>query len=366
MDESWAMEAHEYPDFSVSRALCEPAPVRVTVVIATFNAIATLGRAVESVFRQTMHDIELIVVDDASTDSSWATISRWLRQDPRVCAIRNKQNGGRSVAMNRAFQFVRGRWLAVLDADDWYSPRRLADLVDLAEARGADLVADNQFFYDAGVSEIVGTAWPPHNTAWDLTFEGFLDASNAYETFNLGMLKPVVRTDYIRTTSLAYENGMRHGQDFFYLLKFFLSGGRAVVADTPHYYYTQPFGTVSRQWSNVSRRRYDFQSAYDFNRRYIDLVAGQLPSCQIERLQRRNDRLKYLEYFFQAKECVATRDLAGALAKLVNHPEMLGYAMRRFRHRIYPRPPSVPIERVAGRARRRLEECARQESAASP
>ena len=366
MDESRAIELRDEPDFWISRAVCQRGPVGVTVAIPTFNADATLDRAVESALGQTMRDIEVIIVDDASTDASWTMIGRWLRQDPRVCAIRNKWSGGKSVAMNRAGQIARGRWLAVLDADDWYGPGRLAGLIGLGEARQADLVADNQYFYDAGVAEIVGTAWPPRDTDWELTFDGFLDASNAYETFNLGMLKPIVRMDYIQTKSLAYENGMRHGQDFFYLLNFFLSGGKAVITDTPHYYYTQPFGTTSRRWSNVSRRRYDFLSAYEFNRRYIDVIAGRLPLWQIERLQRRNERLKYLEYFFQAKECVATRDWTGALVKLVNHPEMLGYAMRRFRHRIYPRPPSVLIERVAWRARRRFEEDAQHESAASP
>jgi len=366
MDESRAIELHEEPDFWISRTFHRPVPVGVTVVIPTFDAAATLDHAVESVLGQTMRDIEVIVVDDASTDSSWATIGRWLREDPRLRAIRHKQNEGRSVAVNRAMRIARGGWLAVLDADDWYSPGRLAALIGLAEARRADLVADNQYFYDAGAAEIVGTAWPPRDTGWELTFDGFLDASNAYETFNLGMLKPIVRMDYVRTKSLAYENGMRHGQDFFYLLKFFLSGGRAMIVDTPHYYYTQPFGTISRRWSQVSRKRYNFQSAYEFNRRYIDVNASRLSHWQIERLKRRNDRLKYLEYFFQAKECVATHDWVGAVTKLVSHPEMLGYAVRRFRHRIYPRPPSVPIERVAWRARRRQEEDARQESVASP
>lgn len=366
MGKSPTIVLQEECEFWISRTVRRRAPVGVTVVIPAFNAATTLSRAVESVLCQTMRDIEVVIADDASTDSSWAMIGRWLRQDPRLRAIRHKQNSGKTTAMNRAAQIAHGRWLAVLDADDWYGPGRLAALIDLAEARGADLVADNQYFYDAGAAEIVGTAWPPRDTGWELTFDGFLDASNAYETFNLGMLKPIVRMDYIRTKSLAYKIGMRHGQDFFYLLNFFLSGGRAVIADTPHYYYTQPFGTVSRRWADVSRRRYDFMSAYEINRRYIDMIAGRLSRWQIDRLQRRNDRLKYLDYFFQAKECVATRDWVGALAKLVNHPEMLGYAVRRFRHRIYPRPPSVPIERVAMRARQRFEEDARQESAASP
>src|SRR6185312_3324065 len=59
--------------------------------------------------------------------------------------------------------------------------------------------------------------------------------------------KPVLRTDFMRRTGLGYEEKARHGQDFFHLLDFFLRGGKAAVADRAYYYYTQPFGAVSRQ-----------------------------------------------------------------------------------------------------------------------
>jgi succinoglycan biosynthesis protein ExoO len=353
MDDVPTIELQEEPDFWISRGLDRDFPIRATVIVPTFDTRTTLHRALQSAFDQTMRDIEVIVVDDASTDSSWSMIGSWLCRDQRLRAIKNKKNCGKPVGMNRAIGFARGRWLAVLDADDWYHPDRLSALIALGEERQADMVADNQYFYDAPADQIVGTAWPRRDSAWELTFDDFLSAANAYETFNLGMLKPVIRTDFVRRKSLSYEERARHGQDFFYLLQFYLSGGRAAIADTPYYYYTQPFGIVSHCWSHPARKRYDFQTAYEINRRYLGAMAGKLPSAQIARLERRNDRLKSLEYFYRAKECLNAGDWIGAAAKFGHQPAMLGYIFRRLQNRIFPRPPSVAIERIAAHARKR-------------
>ncbi len=346
-----AIEMQDDKDFWITPCSSSEA-IRATIIIPTYNAGDTLPRALRSALDQTMRNIEVIVVDDASTDSSRDLINALLREDPRLRAMRNKLNCGKPIGMNRAIALARGQWLAVLDADDWYHADRIAALVALAESRNADMAADNQIFFDATADKIVGTAWPEGKTDWELTFDDFLVGSNAYRTFNLGMLKPLLRMDFIRRTGLAYEERARNGQDFFYLLQFFLSGGKAAVTDTPYYYYTQPFGAISRQWSHTARQRYDFRIAYDINQR--------LTRRQAARLRKRNSRLMSLEYFYQAKECLTKGDLAGAFARVARQPAMVGYVLRRLgsyllRHAFTEpsrRPATKIIERVAARSRR--------------
>jgi succinoglycan biosynthesis protein ExoO len=355
-----AIEMQEEADFWITPCASPSEPVRATIIIPTYNAEATLPRALRSALDQTMRDIEVIVVDDASTDASWDVISAVLRADPRLRAIRNKRNFGKPIGMNRAVALARGDWLAVLDADDWYHVERLAALVELAEMRHADMATDNQVFFDATAGRNVGKAWPPGTTDWMLSFDDFLIGSNAYRTFNLGMLKPVLRSEFVRRTGLSYEQRARNGQDFFYLLQFFLSGGKAVVTDTAYYYYTQPFGAISRQWSHPARRRYDFQTAYDINQRYLATAAPMLTRLQAARLRKRNSCLRSLEYFYQAKECLTHGDISGAIARVAQQPAMLGYVLRRLVSRLLrhaysepsKRPASKVIERVAARSRR--------------
>lgn len=327
-------------------------PVLATIVVPTYCAEATLERALRSALDQTLRDIEIIVVDDASTDRSWSLINTLITEDSRIIAVRNERNRGKPVGMNRAIALARGRWLAVLDADDWYHPERLSRLIALGERRRVDMVSDNQFFFDAQADKIVGTAWRFTDGHWPLSFDQFLYGSNAFATFNLGMLKPVIRTDFIRRVSLGYEEDARHGQDFFHLLQFYLAGGRAVVTDQPYYYYTQPFGAISRRWSHTARRRYDFQTAYLINQRQIEAARDVLTNSQVRRLEQRNNQLHALELYYQAKQCFAEGDYLGAVGRVTRQPAILRYGAWRLRKKLLGYPDSRPIERVAAQSRK--------------
>jgi succinoglycan biosynthesis protein ExoO len=342
----------ENSDYWISTKPLAPA-VRATVIIPTYGAAGTLPRAIDSVLNQSLRDLEVIVVDDASPDNSWDLISARMDQDERVRAVRNKANRGKSVSMNRALSVARGRWLAVLDADDWYHPERLEALISEGERRHVEMVADNQYLYDARADQIVGTAWPEGQTSWPLTFDDFLAGSNAFDNFNLGMLKPVLRTDFMRNVGLGYEASARQGEDFFHLLQFYLSGGEAVVCDTPYYYYTQPYGSVSHEWSHDERVRYDFQNAYEINQRYLREAEHVLTPRQRRRLLARNHGLKVLESYFSAKDAVAERRWLSVPAALARHPGSLLHLCRRVRNKLFAEPEPTTIPRIAARARRR-------------
>ena len=330
------------------------AEVAVSVIIPTYNAQDTLLRAVHSVLTQSLRDIELIVVDDASPDQTWEMIVDLLPSDERIRGVRHKNNGGKAIAMNRAITLARGRWVAVLDADDWYHTERLASLIAEGERLGADMISDNQFFYDASAARVVGTAWPEAQSVWPLDLDDYLWGSSAFESFNLGMLKPVIRLDFMRRTSLGYEVQARHGQDFFHLLQFYLSGGRGAVCDRPLYFYTQPYGQVSRQWSHSARKRYNFQNAFEINNRFLREAQRLLPERQWKRLETRNKQLKLLENYHRARESAGRHQWGDAMGLVARHPAMLGFLLGRAYQRISSTPGYYKkIHRIARRAAKR-------------
>jgi glycosyltransferase involved in cell wall biosynthesis len=96
----------------------------VSVVIAAYNCAAFLRDAVESVRRQTYQDYEVVVVDDGSTDDTWAVIEELQRAWPALRGIR-APHGGTPVNKNRGIAAARGQWIALLDADDMWKPDKL-------------------------------------------------------------------------------------------------------------------------------------------------------------------------------------------------------------------------------------------------
>ena len=121
-----------------------PAPAagkapRVSVVIPTHNRAGLVVRAIRSVLDQTMADLELIIVDDASTDGTAAIVAQV--NDARLQFVRLAENGRQSRAMNEGVRRARAEWVAFLDDDDEWLPHKLsAQLARLAEVPNASAV----------------------------------------------------------------------------------------------------------------------------------------------------------------------------------------------------------------------------------
>ena len=107
-------------------------PPRVSVVLCVYNQAAYVAEAIASILGQTLTDLELIVVDDGSTDSSPEVIHRFT--DPRILYVRNERNLGHASSLNRGVALARGRYLAIMDSDDISLPERLARQVDFLDA----------------------------------------------------------------------------------------------------------------------------------------------------------------------------------------------------------------------------------------
>lgn len=106
-----------------------PTDPLVTVAITNYNYARFVGRAIESVLAQTHRNLEVVVVDDGSTDDSVRVIEPYVLLDPRVRLVR-KPNGGMASAWNEAYRHARGDVFCPLDADDEFHPRKLEVLID--------------------------------------------------------------------------------------------------------------------------------------------------------------------------------------------------------------------------------------------
>jgi succinoglycan biosynthesis protein ExoO len=260
--------------FRQGRLLMPDETCSVSVIIPVYNSIATLQRAVDSVLRQSLRSSELLIVDDGSQDGSLALAHQLAASDRRVRVIALPENRGKSHAMNTAIAEARGVWIAVLDADDWYEPDRLATLIAKAQLHDVPLIADNQWFHDAAANRMVRAALPVGQGDRQLTKRSFIAGSNPYAEFDYGMLKPLVRADFIRRTKLAYRENARLSEDFLYLVEFFAAGGVGLLVSRPLYNWTQAFGSLSRQWTGTGAGswRYDFRSALAANTEVLHVL----------------------------------------------------------------------------------------------
>lgn len=126
-----------------------------SVVIPTFNRARLLPRAIESVLEQTLRDIEVIVVDDGSTDRTAEVVDSF--PDGRVEFVSHEQNRGGSAARNTGIERATGRYVAFLDDDDEYLPEYLETQVSRLESLEEEWIAaySDYEFIEQGLSKYI-------------------------------------------------------------------------------------------------------------------------------------------------------------------------------------------------------------------
>jgi glycosyltransferase involved in cell wall biosynthesis len=106
---------------------------RVSVVMSVYNDATRVGDAVASILQQTFRDLELVVVDDGSTDGSAALLDRFAAADSRVRVL-HRPNRGLTLALIEACEATAGAYIARQDSDDWSHPERIAEQLELIES----------------------------------------------------------------------------------------------------------------------------------------------------------------------------------------------------------------------------------------
>lgn len=102
---------------------------KVSIIIPVFNAESTISIALDSLLNQTWKNIEIIVVDDCSTDSTADVVENYAKIDNRVRLIRKTENQGAYAARNTGLKFVTGDYITVHDSDDWSHPQKIEQQV---------------------------------------------------------------------------------------------------------------------------------------------------------------------------------------------------------------------------------------------
>lgn len=121
----------------------------VSVIIPVYNVSRYLPQCLDSVISQTYQNLEIVIVDDGSTDGSGSICAHYAERDDRILLIRS-ENRGLSSARNRGLEKISGTFIAFLDSDDWIEPHTIETLVRAARQTDADIVVANRRFEYVG------------------------------------------------------------------------------------------------------------------------------------------------------------------------------------------------------------------------
>jgi succinoglycan biosynthesis protein ExoO/succinoglycan biosynthesis protein ExoU len=245
---------------SAGRQEQQPGEIRASIIIPAYNSERTVRRAIDSALIQTERRCEIVVIDDASSDATAAIVTQIAEGDGRVRLLLNAVNRGPAGSRNHGLSVARGDWVALLDADDEFAPRRIETLLAVGEQRDADVVADNLLLCPEDNSGPCGPMFSARALPagkW-LTAAAFV-AGNVGSRWNprvsYGFLQPVIRRSFLALHDLRYDERNRFGEDFLLYTACLLRGARWWITPEAMYHYWVRLGTLT-----------DVQSAADLLR----------------------------------------------------------------------------------------------------
>lgn len=189
---------------------------KVSIVIPVYNTAPYLRQCLDSVVNQTLRDIEIICVDDGSTDGSLAILEEYAAIDQRVRILR-QQNQYAGVARNNGMAVAMGKYLMFWDSDDYFDLTALEKMYDQCEADQADIcVCGGKRYYEATGHEVETNAYlMPKRVPERLPFNRFTNQDYLFNFTTVMIWNKLYRRAFIEDEGLQFQ-AVRNGNDVYF------------------------------------------------------------------------------------------------------------------------------------------------------
>lgn len=195
----------------------------VSVIIPVYNTEAYLAECLDSVANQTLRDIEIICVDDGSTDDSLRILASCAKSDERI-RIFSKCNGGISSARNLGLDYARGEYVFFLDSDDMLSVQALQELTQIAERRRTDILySDSAPFFETAELEDRYHDWIARGRRSQeycgvVTGGELFAEMSLHDDYRAPSTRALYRRAYLVEKGLRFYEGIVHEDELFTLI----------------------------------------------------------------------------------------------------------------------------------------------------
>ena len=268
----------------------------ISVIVAAYKVDAYLHKCVDSILAQTYKNLEVILVDDGSPDSSGVICDDYAKKDTRVKVI-HKSNGGQSTARNFALDVAQGAYIGFIDGDDWIEPEMYQWLLDISLKEDADIVQCGWYKVETD-----GTKESPFNEQFKEVYTSKQGLDELIQSQGGHLNTSVCCKLFKRDIALKFRfSPVRAYEDDEYIFKTVSEATRIVCIDTPYYNY------LNREGSTMTA---------SFNLNKIALVTIQNNICELI-------RDCYPERFQEVQKVLCSKQFY-ILHCLLKHPEIDG------------------------------------------
>lgn len=222
--------------------------IKISVIIPVYNSERYLSQCIESILQQSFIDLEIIVINDASTDDSRAIIQHYAEQVPRIRAINLPKNSGVSTARNTGIEFSTGKYLIFVDADDYWSDTRMLEtLYRQVENTSAQFIT----FGYCRVNELGETKKVVVQQS-----EVILIKEARYWKAQYNIWAKLISKKHLIDHNIKFDESLVMGEDALFSIRLFSTASKVIITDNVFYCYREnPAGATGMVWD--SRKLFD-------------------------------------------------------------------------------------------------------------
>lgn len=205
----------------------------VSIIMPAYNAAAFISRSIDSVLAQSRRELELIVIDDGSQDTTAAVVEAYARRDDRVRLLRQPVNAGVAAARNAGIAAARGSHMAFLDSDDWWHVRKLEIQLAQMQRTGAGVSYAPYLRVDENGHVLSRVVPPPRLTHADMLRSNFIgNLTGVYaRTLGDGAFLRIGHEDYVFWLQMVKRAGSAVRVEHDEVLAFYLVRAGSVSAN---------------------------------------------------------------------------------------------------------------------------------------
>jgi len=213
---------------------------KISIIVAVYNVYDYVSKCLESLIRQTLKDIEIICVNDGSTDKSLEILTQYAQKDTRIKII-NQENKGVAAARNAGLDVAQGEYIQFVDGDDWVNFNLCERVYNLAKKNDSDIVMFDAAFYDNNKSCVIAgnffdiKKWKNHKD--ENSFHTYKDCKSIFYG-NLSAANKLYKKSFIDNIDCKFPLNIRFEDHLFHLHSIFCADKINILCEK-HYYYRQ-------------------------------------------------------------------------------------------------------------------------------
>lgn len=217
----------------------------ISVIVPIYNVEKYLDKCIESIVKQSYTNLEIILINDGSTDNCLKKCEEWNKKDERIIVI-NKENGGLSSARNAGLDVCKGNYIVFVDSDDYINPEMIKELYNSLVKYGSDILICNYYINDEK------NIYPNKIKFKNFTISGndkYKYLYNKYQVMTIIAWNKIYKREIFE--NLRYPNGKIH-EDEYIIFDLLERAKKISYINEPLYYYLQRYGSITNKF-NIKR-----------------------------------------------------------------------------------------------------------------